>query len=340
MGGTFGTQRPLATQTPTVPEGFSSPDPHPTTDLASVLGSGLLTGKCLGIRRGHKASLYECPRGPGLAPGHYGKLPRNFAGVSRQRPAPAGKGHRVPRASAARSSGTHVGTPGWRPAGPSTPHAGPTRPRHFNFFPWTPEGAGSGRRSRPGATRRPRPRPGSLQARGRPASSRRPARGPALACPAPPTLGAPRLVPRAARPLPPPAGRGPRRAAQKSLGRGGKGAEEKAFFTRPPAPSLPRHPRPLRHSHPGPGRSPAECWAHRELWRRGRRNHGGGAAETAASEPPRPGTSPPHPPPHTPSASSSPRAPRESGSPGPRWAARAPTWRHLGRARPALTHRR
>lgn len=222
MGGTFGTQRPLATQTPTVPGGFSSPDPHPTTDLASVLGSGLLTGKCLGIRRGHKASLYECPRGPGLAPGHYGKLPRNFAGVSRQRPAPAGKGHRVPRASAARSSGTHVGTPGWRPAGPSTPHAGPTRPRHFNFFPWTPEGAGSGRRSRPGATRRPRPRPGSLQARGRPASSRRPARGPALACPAPPTLGAPRLVPRAARPLPPPAGRGPRRAAQKSLGRGGE----------------------------------------------------------------------------------------------------------------------
>lgn len=152
---TFGTQRPLATQTPSVPGGFSSPDPHPTTDLASVLGSGLITGKCLGVRRGHKASLYECPQGSGLAPGHYGKLPRNFAGVSRQRPAPAGKGHRVPRDSAARSSGTHVGTPGWRPAGPSTPHAGPSRPRHFNFFPWTPEGAGSGRRSRPGATRRP-----------------------------------------------------------------------------------------------------------------------------------------------------------------------------------------
>lgn len=141
-----------------------------------------------------------------------------------------------------------------RPAGPSTPHAGPTRPRHFNFFPGTPEGLGSGSRSRPRATRSPRPRPGgpgSLPARGRPAFSRHPARGPALACPAPPTLGAPRLAPRAARPLPPPAGRGPRRAAQKSSGNGAGGGvlRKKAFFARPPAPSLPRHPRPLRHSH-------------------------------------------------------------------------------------------
>lgn len=146
---------------------------------------------------------------------------------------------------------------------------------------------------------------------------------------------------------PPPAGRGPRRAAQKAYGKGEKGGGNwgeslprpaaRALASPPAAaaPPLAPGPGPLARRAPGALRTLAA--------RLRRRNHGGGAAEAAAatSPLPRPGTPPPQPPPPS-SASSPPEAPRDSRSPGPGPGARAPNLAALAarRARPALTHRR
>ncbi|XP_055461994.1 proline-rich protein 2-like [Psammomys obesus] len=107
---------------------------------------------------------------------------------------------------------THVGIPRWGPlgvAGPSTPPAGPPRPPRFELLPRGLRRPGEEKpriRARSQATG-PAPAgrdPG--QAASGPAASRPPRAGPLRRPP----------EPRAARPLPPPAGRGPRRAAQKA----------------------------------------------------------------------------------------------------------------------------